>query len=159
MIKNEGYSMKWFYYLIYFGLWVMAFNYLYEALCCFSGERIVEIDGVDKIIRTNLSGGMRIFEICQGVFCLIAVPLAIVTRMSLARYKKFAPVLVYILFLMPFISTTASYIISEIFADKHIVLYANFSGLLAILKYIITPAVLVWLNHTYFEARSELFKG
>ena len=159
MIKNEGYSMKWFYYLIYFGLWVAILVNLRNALWYLGGVRIIKIDGVDKIIRTNLSGGMRIFEICQGVFCLVAVPLAFVTRMSLARYKKFAPVLVYILFLMPFISTTASYIISEIFADKHIVLYATLSGLKAILQYIIVPAVLVWLNHTYFEARSELFKG
>ena len=145
-------SMKWFKFLIYFGLWAGAILNILGALPMLTGSQYGEPEVVELVYATF--EGLRGLDMFCGIFALALGAFGIYTRFQLAGYKAKAPMLLSIVYagavvfnLVYIFGCTAvlpEYVLSEINFTSF---YSN----------TITSAVMIFVNHTYFKKRAHLF--
>lgn len=142
-------GMKWFKFLIYFVLWanaiiniIMGVTYLNGSIYGLSGGETAEVyevfpklEGIDKLYGVGL--------LCLSVYALI-------TRFSLARYKSFAPLLLYGVYILNTLAPIAYAALAAPIAG------IPFSELFEIAP-IIVNAVMLLINIKYFTNRSDMF--
>ena len=142
-------GMKWFKFLIYFALWanmilniVMAVTYLNGSVYTISGadagtvyEVFPDLEGIDKLYAIALIG--------LGVY-------ALVTRFALARFKSFAPMLLYGVYVL---NTLAPIVYAFLVAP---ILEVSFTELLEFTS-IAVNVVMLLINVKYFSNRSDMF--
>lgn len=155
--------MKWYKFLIYFSLFASAFISLVSGISQIAGALSVtnnpflleqphfaKFDNAVKYI--NITYGLLLFGMCA---------LAIITRQSLAKYKRSGPTLLYIFYVSDFILTNlhaAAYYIAAQTVD-----FINPSAITEIFSLdefvtsFLSLAVLVSLNYIYFKKRERLF--
>ena len=83
-------GMKWYKYLIYFGLFASAaVNIVYSFTYIFGGIYSIESDGLisSELVYSYYGIGLQVVDIIFGLCCLFFGVLAVVLRHKLAKYK------------------------------------------------------------------------
>ena len=152
MSENKQLGMKWFHFLIYFVLWLNAASMIICSLPYFNGSiwespsamytQYPTLQSIDYIY----GGALLLF----GVFCII-------TRSRLAKFKKGAPILVYLFYIFGNLVLNLSY-------NVLVLLVMNRAGDLIsmfldpeLIGSIVGTIVIVALNKVYFDKRAHLF--
>lgn len=168
--EKTQYSMKWFKFVIYVQLFVSALYNFALSIVYFTGV-IYQIIGVSAKQVYVYCSGLKIADYYYATCLLILSAGAIVIRMMLAKYKRFAPY-VYILFLIAAQCIAIVYVIlvGIIAKDWGTLIYqiglAGEIGKVFLLHNIALPfqivalievVVIAILNAVYFSKRKDLF--
>lgn len=146
--KSKELGMGWFKFLIYFGLWLGALLNITNGLRQVTGN-IYLSEGVKPetiyALFPDLKGADGFFGVVScilGVFC-------IVTRFSLAHYKKYAPAMLYILniFVMA-LDLISNLVVSSI---------TGIDSASGVLGGLIGSIIILSINVKYFKNRKHLF--
>lgn len=87
-------SMGWFKFLIYFALFAGAVLNLIQGVNQVTGS----VYGAESALVYATFGDLRAVDIIVGVLCISLAVFGIITRFSLAGYKKSAPTMIVILY-------------------------------------------------------------
>ena len=141
--------MKWFRFMIYFGLWAGAALNGFLAYRMFSGE----IYGEDKYLLYFLLDGLHTLDVMMSVGLFACAALSIYIRFRLALYRKNGPKLLMWLYIGS-IGLFAAYILGMKIVTKGTPVTVNMT--VAVLLCGIN-ALLMLVNRSYFSKRSSLF--
>ena len=145
--------MKWYKFLIYFGLFAGAVLNFVNLVRCVNG---------------NVYGGKEMKEMVYAmlpfqqtvdvvfIICLAGlIALAIVARFALAKYKKNGPFLLNALYIATAATNLINFILTKIsWADMPY--NAELDGASVAISIIVAVAML-GINHVYFQKRADLF--
>ena len=154
------YPMKWFKFLIYFGLIAGALISLSLGSAYITGD-IYDIQSNGQIeaeyIYSVYRNGLKTLDVIFGISMLCMAVFAIITRQKLAGYRKNGPRCLYAMYM-------ASAAIVLFYNTAFICLFGNEFGSAAditakTMTSIITCAVSVYLNHMYFSKRKSMFSN
>lgn len=140
------FPMKWFKFMIYFQLFLNAFLNLCNAVLYCTGAQY----GNDADMVYAAFGGLRILDVLMGVICLVLAVYSILVRFQLAKFKKSAPMLLYILLACNAGSNLFYSISSSIVIGQNLLTAYTVGNIIGI-------AVLLVLNVVYFNKRKSLF--
>lgn len=144
--------MKWYKFLIYFGLWAGAVLNALTAISSFMGTQYGE--SVDQVYAKF--GGLRILDICHGVLLLVFAAFLIFVRFQLAGYKKNAPQLLLIAYAASFVIEIIYLILGFVVLSKSDVSFSDVVGSSGIGS-VISMVVVILTNKVYFDKRKHLF--
>ena len=150
VIEEVKYPMKWFKFLIYFGLFVgaianAAFGVLYLTGFIYdisSGE-----EGVHELVYAFFSN-LKTVDVVFGVLFIALAVFGIYTRFRLAGYKKNGPACLIATY-------AASAIISFAYMLIVCIILGDFSD--SDFGSIVTSIAMIVLNYIYFKKRKSLF--
>ena len=143
-----NYPLKWFKFLIYFSLWASAVLNTVNALNLFRGAEYGEF----KAAFYSNYPALRPLDYSFAVVCLGFAGFSIFTRFRLAGFKKNAPKLLLLL-----------YIVSAAVSILYNLLLKAVLGMNVELDYvvitsqIITSVFMIIVNSIYFKKREDLF--
>lgn len=140
------YPMKWFKFVIYFQLFFGAFVNLCNTVLYCSGA----LYGNDSDLVYAAFGGLRVLDILMGVICLALAAYSIFVRFQLAKFKRNAPVLLYILLACNAGFNLFYSIGSTIIIGQNLISATTIGNLIGTL-------ILLALNVVYFNKRKSLF--
>ena len=129
--------MKWFNFLIYFGLFVSAFANT--------------VAGFQNIFTPQYFVGLKILNILYGLCAFGFAAFAIITRFALASYKRIGPELLYKFYALSFIINITYYLFASIIVGANYIFSST-----AIASYIGT-GLMLYFNRIYFTKRSSMF--
>ncbi|MBE6942139.1 MAG: zinc-ribbon domain-containing protein [Ruminococcaceae bacterium] len=146
-------SMKWFKFLIYFGLWAGAvLNILLNGVMMLSGSQYGDAQTVELVYA--MFGDLKSLDTLCGILAIVVGVLGIYTRFQLAGFKKNGPMLltcVYagsiaftLIYIIGINSILPEYVLSEMDFSS---IYGNIAG----------SVVMIFANITYFKKRAHLF--
>lgn len=140
------FPMKWFKFVIYFQLFFGAFVNLCNMVLYLSGA----IYGSDSGLVYAAFRGMRVLDILMGVICLALAAYSIFVRFQLAKFRRNAPALLYIL-----LACNAGFnlfygIGSTIIVGQNLISATTVGNLIGTI-------ILLALNVVYFNKRKSLF--
>lgn len=138
--------MKWYKFMIYFGLWAGAVLYLLNAYSMFSGNiyagMAAQVYSVYPV--------MKPVDMAMGVLYIGLAVLAIASRFALAKYKKSGPGL--------FIAYYAGgAVISILYGAAASLVIGQPAFDLSSIVSLALSAVMIVLNIIYFSKRKNLF--
>lgn len=143
--------MKWFKFLIYFGLFAGAVINLVTGLLTVTGMTYeISTPGVTaKMVYSYYGNDLKLLDTVYGIVLILLAVFGIVVRFRLAGYKKDGPGLLYTVYgVSAAVGLTYAIIVSVL---TGVTLDASgFSG-------IITSVAMIFVNYTYFKKRSHLF--
>ena len=147
-IDKKELGLKWFKFLIYFGLWAGGIYNFVTGINMLTGNiyasQNVSPEKVYKVFP-NLKG---VDGFCGIVICLFSI-FQIVTRFSLAKYKKSGPPMLYGMYVgMMIISLIYTIAVSSITG-------LNVGG--TVISSIISSLVFLIINAVYLGNRKHLF--
>ncbi len=138
--------MKWFKFMIYFGLWAAAVVYVLNAFNMFSGR--VYAGMADQVYSAYPV--MKPIDMAMGVLYIGLAVLAIVARFALAKYKKSGPGL--------FIAYYAGgAVLSALYAVAASLVIGQPAFNLSSIVSLALSVVMIILNIIYFSKRKNLF--
>lgn len=146
-------SMKWFKFLIYFGLWAGAIlNIVLNGVVMLSGLHYGDAETAKLVYA--MFGDLKSLDTLCGILAIVVGVLGIYTRFQLAGFKKNGPMLltcVYagaiafnLIYIIGCNSVLPEYILSEMDYSS---IYSN----------TVTSAVMIFVNIAYFKKRAHLF--
>lgn len=149
--QSNQFQMKWFKFLIYFGLFAGAVVNLGMAGNYMSGLIYEQqIPNVTAEMVYAQFGGLKILDIIYGIILLGFAAFAIYTRFRLAKYKKDGPMCLYIM-----------YGGSTVISILYLICASAVTGINMFtgqgLGSLILSGVMIAVNYTYFNKRKELF--
>lgn len=141
-------GMKWFKFLIYFGLWAGAILNFVNGIRQITGS-IYLSEGIKPDLVYKTFPSLKGVDIFFGlIFCAFAV-FQIVTRFYLAGFKKSAPVLLHVVYVsVGIISLMYGIIVASIIESS---IAGEMIGSLA------GSVVILFINIKYFGNRKHLF--
>ena len=147
-------SMKWYKFLINFGLFAGAFlNLIYGLNYVTGGIYLVQTNGrlsADDIYR-HYGESLRYTDIAFGIFLIVFAIFGIVLRNKLAKFKSEAPKLVNVFYAS---SAVGSLLYSILFST------ITSTGFDALQIVSVAVSVIIWFaNFKYFRNRKHLFMG
>ncbi len=148
MDGQQELGMKWYKFLVFFGLWAGAILNFINGITLLTGA-IYEAEGVSSELVYSTFPNLKGID---EFFGLIAIAIAIYqgyTAFSLLKFKQVAPKLLTILYCL----TIAYNLLYAIFASSII----GESLLGDTIAPIITSAVMLVINYKYFKNREHLF--
>lgn len=141
--------MKWYKFLIYFGLWFGAALLVIQGVGYITGAVYNDSSGVGAGTVYGAYPGMRLWDrIYGGAFVCLAA-FEIVTRFALAKFKRIGPTLLYLVYGIQGGLALLSAIVVSVITGSNGVVFSVGS--------LIVAAALILLNRSYFKARQELF--
>lgn len=151
--------MKWYKFLIYFSLFLGAVLNVFAGISCMTGAHY----SGDAAVVYAFIRGLRVTDILFGIVCIGLAALMIYTRFQLSKYRKNAPkliILVYVLssalsLLYLLASWTIMYFTLSKFGMSVTETISAF--IQPVMMCIISGAVMVSLNYIYFKKRQHLF--
>jgi predicted nucleic acid-binding Zn ribbon protein len=150
--------MKWYKFLIYFGLFFVAITSLLSGLGCLTGSIFSYFGVTAEEIYAKAEVAKQLLSAVGAVYILHAV-YAAATRICLAKKMKIGPKLMICLYIINTVisiamSITTAYVtVLNTGKSWH---EAGFS-VIGIIMDIAMGALLVYLNKVYFDRRSQLF--
>lgn len=145
-------SMKWYKFLIYFSLWAGAVLNIFSAISMLTGSQY-GTDGEAELVYAMFED-LKTLDMLCGIFALVLAVFSIYTRFQLAGFKQKAPMFLTILYagvcvydLIYIIGCTNAlpeYVLSEMDFTS---MYSN----------LVTSAVMIFVNMSYFKKRAHLF--
>ena len=143
---NVQLEMKWFKFLIYFGLFAGAVLNCLSAILQITGAVYEESAEVVYIFFPEL----KFFDIFYTILLLALAVLQIFTRFQLSGFKKNGPKLILIVY-------SAAAVISLLYGIVASVILHEFLFNANMIISIIVPVVMVVLNKIYFDKRKDMF--
>ncbi|MBE6571452.1 MAG: zinc ribbon domain-containing protein [Ruminococcaceae bacterium] len=149
VIEEVKYPMKWFKFLIYFGLFAGAVVNIVQGFLYLTGTiyDMTSGEGMSELVY-SVFGGLKAVDIIFGIVLIALGIFGIYTRFRLSGYKSNAPTCVYILYgavaATGLIYTiVVSSMLGEFIADS--------------VTSIVVSAIMISLNCIYFGKRKSLF--
>lgn len=142
--------MKWFQFMIYFGLWASALLNAYSGIQQLTGANY----GADADLIYSLYSGLKALDVIVGLGMLALAVFAIYTRFQLAAYRQKAPKLFLCVYLADGILQLFYYLGAIIILPNEVSAFINASTIIATLS---VCAIMIWANKVYFKKRAALF--
>lgn len=147
------YSMRWFYFLIYFALFAAALSNLVSGIFYINGMLYFYPSGgeitAQEVYRVYGSS-LRTLDIVFGIWQILLAVFAVVVRFRLARYKSGAPAL-----FLTFLVVNMGWGLIYRFIRFDLIGVSPFDSQLA--GTLLLGILYVVLHYRYFSARAELF--
>lgn len=142
--------MKWFKFLIYFALWAGAVLNILSGISLLTGA---QYDGAASLVYA-IYKDLKTIDMLSGLLCIAIGVLGIVTRFSLAGFKKNGPKLVLALYgagvvVNIFYMIGVSSVLPELLV-KELDFTSFISGT-------VTSVIMIVANYVYFNKRKNLF--
>lgn len=143
--------MKWHKFLIYFSLWASAILNLANAIQYLTGSMYG--GEFEREMTYAFYEGLQTLDIFIGIVHLILSVFAIVTRFSLAGFKKSGPRKLFFV-----------YLANALIAVIYIIAFCSVTGLSVgdldagnVFTSAITGIAMAFINKIYYDKRSSLF--
>ncbi len=143
---NVQFEMKWFKFLIYFGLFAGAVLNCLSAILQITGA---VYEGSAEVVYIFFPE-LKFFDIFYTILLLALAVLQIFTRFQLSGFKKNGPKLILIVY-------SAAAVISLLYGIVASVILHEFLFNASMIISIIVPVVMVVLNKIYFDKRKDMF--
>lgn len=143
---NVQLEMKWFKFLIYFGLFAGAVLNCLSAILQITGA---VYEGAAEVVYIFFPE-LKFFDIFYTILLLALAVLQIFTRFQLSGFKKNGPKLILIVY-------SAAAVISLLYGIVASVILHEFLFNASMIISIIVPVVMVVLNKIYFDKRKDMF--
>lgn len=143
---NVQLEMKWFKFLIYFGLFAGAVLNCLSAILQITGA---VYEGSAEVVYIFFPE-LKFFDIFYTILLLALAILQIFTRFQLSGFKKNGPKLILIVY-------SAAAVISLLYGIVASVILHEFLFNASMIISIIVPVVMVVLNKIYFDKRKDMF--
>ncbi|MBO5460378.1 MAG: zinc-ribbon domain-containing protein [Ruminococcus sp.] len=143
---EPAFSMKWYKFVVYVQLFLAALSALGSGIMMMTG---LHYGGYSEHVYAAY-GDMKIIDIAFGIFYLVCIPIAIITRQKLAKYKADGP-----MFLM--LTIVLSLAISLLYAVSSALVTGVNVFDATVIGTIIGNVALIVGNHIYFKKRKDLF--
>lgn len=155
-IPQPQLGMKWFKFIIYFQLVVGAILYFSNGVQLLTGT-IYSKNGQNlSSFIYKLIPALKTQDVIIGILYILLAVFALISDVSLSKYKKFAPIL-YLTYLASGIVITIIYLISiSMITNNHGINYNPFSNS-NIISNLVGCIVLLICNISYFKNRKHLF--
>ena len=141
-------GMKWFKFLIYFGLWAGAILNFVTGVRMMTGN-IYLSEGVNADLVYKTFPNLQSVDVLFGLlFCAFAI-FQIVTRFYLAGFKKIAPAMLSVVYIA---NGVFNFVYNSIVAS---IISSNLGGQTIVT--ILVAIVMVIVNNYYFGNRKNLF--
>ena len=143
-------GMKWFKFLIYFGLFAGAVMNALSAVTFLTGSMY----GVNPNMVYAVFGDLKTLDMLVGILLLAVAALGIFTRFRLSGYRKNGPAMLNVTYLAAVV-TQVIYIIGVLsILPEEAFQYLNFTSVGASIA---VSVVMVFVNTAYFKKRKYLF--
>ena len=148
-VQEQG--MKWHKFLVYFSLWAGAVFTFISGIQYMTGA---QYEGKKDLVYQVIPG-MKAPDILYGLFCIAAGILAIVTAVSLLKYKAVGPKLLT----LTYVVGTAGSLIYVIAAASVLSKYnADLSSIYTSASTsLVVSIVMIIVNSIYYKKRAHLF--
>lgn len=144
--QEPAFPMKWFKFTIYFQLFANAVLNFFNAMSSFMGLSYgLEADAVYFVYP-----GLHTLDMLTGVLYLVLVIFAFITRFQLAKFKKHAPVMLYIFLALNLVLLIFYLVSASIITGINLINPSNVSNAVVLL-------ILIVCDYIYFNKRKELF--
>lgn len=151
--KESSYPMKWYKFLIYFALFFGAFYEFIMSINYMTGTiYFAQTNGQAsaEAVYSTYGYGLKFLDVLYGILLLGTAVYSIITRNRLAKFKKNAPMLLYIL-----------YGSGLVFSLIYMIGFSVITGVNAInsslVSSLISTIICLILNYKYFTKRESLF--
>ncbi len=156
-VNANLYPLKWFKFLIYFGLFAGSFFNLVYGSSYITGNIYSTVSEVSAdAVYAFFGNGLKMLDIIYGIVLILVAVFGIFTRMRLAKYRANGPAYLYALYIISatvsLIYNIAVAIITGITTDIH------FSWADSLMP-IVGTVIILTLNFIYFQKRRELFEN
>ena len=149
-IQTPTQGMKWFHFLIYFGLFAGAVINVINGIMAITGA---QYDGSAKLVYRMIDG-LQTLDVIYGLALLATAALGIYARFRLAGYRKNGPHMLIVVYLVVAIAQLV-YLIGLYVVLPEIVMDAVDTS--SVIGGIIGSGIAVAINTTYFKKRAHLF--
>ena len=143
-------SMKWFKFLIYFGLFAGAVLNLINGIGLVTGS--IYEDAKDLVYA--MIEDLEAFDTAMGMFAIFLALMGVVVRFQLSGYKAKAPVALTALYVGALLFNLVYVIGLNNILPEIILSEIDFSSTYGSIA---SSAVMIFVNHTYFKKREHLF--
>lgn len=140
--------MKWFKFLIYFALFFGAIANIATGANTLTGKIYPNPDAV-----YSTYSGLQAIDIYMGVACFVLAAMGIITRFRLSGYRKDGPSFLIALYILTAVLNVLYVVAIVLFTS----LSFNDLNTTTVITSVITSAIMVVCNKTYFDKRKALF--
>lgn len=150
-VQQPEQGMKWHKFIVYFAIWASAFISFVNGIRCLTGGHYGEY----KEMVYAFIPGLKAPDILYGLLALGAVAIAIVTGLSLLKFRANGPKLLTILYIYSAGSSLlylvwAGAVLSSKGADVSSVIGSVIGSLVG-------SVVMIFVNKAYYAKRAHLF--
>lgn len=141
--------MKWYKFLIWFGLWAGAALLAVQGIGYLTGISYKDGSGLSADTVYGTYPGLRVWDRIYGAGLLALGALNIFTRFRLSGFKENGPKCLYIV-----------YALEAVLAVVNAITVATITGVSGSVRAVVSvlaAIVLILLNRSYFAKRAELF--
>lgn len=138
-------KMKWFKFLIYFGLWIGALIYLSRA-----GIALTGADYYDAVLLYELFPALRLLDILYGVLLLGCAAFTVYTRYALARFRRNGPTCLFVLY-------CAGTILTCLYSAAACTIQGYAVTEMGLGQTLLSGAIALLIHVAYFRKRQHLF--
>ena len=146
---NDPRGMKWFKFIIYFQLFANAAVNAYSALTALIGT---QYQGKADFVYKSFPG-LRAVDLAYGLVLLALAAFAVFTRMRLARFRRNAPLLYYILSIANTLDAVLYVLLVSLVSGVPVGDFDNLNLTVAVA----VNLVMLIINLIYFGHRKDLF--
>lgn len=147
--KPTGQPMKWFKFLIYFGLFAGALLNLVNGSIQLTGE---QYGGYKEFVYSRFAA-LQAVDIIFGILLILLAIFGVYTRFQLSSYRRNGPTCLNVLYIANIILSLAYLIAASALTQINIV---ELGGASMITSLVVSICMVV-VNTIYFKKRSQLF--
>lgn len=147
--KPTGQPMKWFKFLIYFGLFAGALLNLVNGSIQLTGE---QYGGYKEFVYSRFAA-LQAVDIIFGILLILLAILGVYTRFQLSSYRRNGPTCLNVLYIANIILSLAYLIAASVLTQINIVELGGSSMIISL----VISIFMVVVNTIYFKKRSQLF--
>ena len=149
--KTNAYAVTswgWFNFLIYFALWAGALLNIANGIRQLTGAVYLS-EGLEPEMVYEVFPNLKSVDVLFGVLACVFGVFQIVTRFSLAHYKKYAPIMLHLSYIFIIIvDITSAIVVTSIIGVE------TFSTIIA---KVIVSIIILLINIKYFNNRKHVF--
>lgn len=150
--QMQHHPMKWFHFLIHFGLFAEAFLALVNGAAMATGV----IYGTDSELLYICIPNLRILDQCIGILSVASAAGCIYVRFLLTRYREKGPKWLMGLYLFN-LGINLIYIVGAVVLFDQIGVSIAPDALSQEITAILSSVIMIGVNKAYFRKRAELF--
>ena len=147
--QPTGQPMKWFKFLIYFGLFAGALLNLVNGSIQLTGE---QYGGYKEFVYSRFAA-LQAVDIIFGILLILLAILGVYTRFQLSSYRRNGPTCLNVLYIANIILSLAYLIAASVLTQINIVELGGSSMIISL----VISIFMVVVNTIYFKERSQLF--
>ncbi len=147
--QPSGLPMKWFKFLIYFGLFAGALLNLVNGSICITGE---QYGGYKELVYSRFAA-LQAVDIIFGILLILLAIFGVYTRFQLSSYRRNGPTCLNVLYIVGIILSLAYLIAASALTQTNIVELGGSSMIISL----VVSIFMVVVNTIYFKERSQLF--